>query len=268
MIRWVCIVISLYSTAVHACLDAYQFKVFPVGIVADTLVTVDAQIYRKSIIEGSRKPGIPQSIAQEATFQEEIVWRIAVHVAYYHDDHLIRTDLQDTSWFFAANYIEKLRAMITKILPTIQLTNPTINMVIPLSRDYCPFVAECDTFNIVSNELNDRLALQTPHRLFSIKLPYDTTYYHLGFNLAERDPLEFHIGTIRRYETSSAVITIVHLGTGSPYVEELDEIPPYKFPTSNHQIVLDPSDRAPDIHSEAIFHHGFGFDVFMIVPKL
>ena len=56
MTKQLCIIIILIfqTTFSFACLNTYQFKIFPVGVSQDKIITVDVQIRRTSQVEGNR----------------------------------------------------------------------------------------------------------------------------------------------------------------------------------------------------------------------
>ena len=51
---FITLILIFNAISSFACLNTYQFKIFPVGVYNDTILTVDVQIRRTSQDEGNR----------------------------------------------------------------------------------------------------------------------------------------------------------------------------------------------------------------------
>ncbi|MFN5381159.1 MAG: hypothetical protein ACK5CD_09365, partial [Bacteroidota bacterium] len=102
---YILILLIFQTTFSFACLNTYQFKICPVGVSQDKIITVDVQIRRTSQVEGNRwlKLGL------EKTDEWSEMWILYSYVSTYDKNQkLISLTPLDTTYSIGKHYTDTL----------------------------------------------------------------------------------------------------------------------------------------------------------------
>jgi hypothetical protein len=269
--RYFIVILLLFiSTSSTTCLETYQFKIFPVGISNQQIITMDAQIHRTG--------GIPGWDGEKA-IPVEISWIIKTYLSVY-DEHqkLISSQLMETKVAKKDEYVKVLQASYTKVFQNIQKKYKGIENFQPYDISFCEYQTKCKMVEMNRNEKTNQDFINYKKKQYLINIIKDTTYY--GFN---KDPYfndglsNFPISSTRIYNTKSHELVVSHFETGHELSMGYITHDPNKKSTSENDVVIYLEEHKPNIpfntienaiYKEPLLHHGYGFDLFILHKKL
>ncbi len=253
----VCLCSSLSS---FACLSAYQFKIFPVGVVGNEIVTVDFQIHRGG------------TMSENDEFLMD--WYLRAYISTYNQNQqLIKAALFDSVEIKSNEYLPKLQEMYNAAFAKIQTDFPSMELFTPTYISFCDFQTKCKLIEI--HTVNDTITFSATYtKTYKIpdallyknkKYPLDILKDTLYFGFGTKDVLEtlyvpYHISSYRIYEAGTVKLIVFHLGTGDDlYMRE-----EYKTPAKEHKPKFNFKNIKTAVYEEPLLHHGFGFDAFFV----
>ena len=263
MAKKLCIILILCAGNIavsFACLAAYQFKIFPVGIADDKIVTVDFKIHRDNDVLNND--------------ELRIIWFIRAYISTYEQNqNLIKATPFDSVIVKSDDYLEKLKEVYDAALAKIQTEFPTIELFKPKYISFCDFQKKCKLIEIdtgtnigVDEDIisTDAATIKYKNKKYPLDIIKDTLYYGFNENYLYADYIQgFYISSYRIYETKKVKLVIFHLETGDLIEARIygeKDIPPAKEYKPDFKF----KDIKHSVYTEPLLHHGYGFDAFII----
>jgi len=244
-----------------ACMSAYQFKIFPVGIVGNEIVTIDFQIHRGG------------TMSENEEFLMD--WYLRAYISTYNQNQqLIKATPFDSVKIKSNGYLPKLQEMYNAAFTKIQTNFPTIELFTPTYISFCDFQTKCKLIEI--HTVNDTITYsatrteiyKTPNALlyknkkYPLDIVKDTLYYGFGVKGAlEAVGIPYHISSYRIYETKTVKLIVFHLATGNGLYDREERNEP---PNKEHKPKFKFKNIKTAVYEEPLLHHGFGFDAFFV----
>lgn len=245
---------SLFATA---CMNTFQFKVFPVGVLGDQIVSVDVILKRTSQIEGCNWLALDCPDADEF----KGMWIMQTYIGIYdREQQLQKLTPVDTLHSFQ-EYTEVLSEGYEHAYQQIVNKHPEIERFEPLSLTNCDHVKDCGYYSVRYDSLSGKDFLVMGQKIYPLPIVQDSAYYGFGNSYYYRgNTLAQSIGSVRVFRNSSMTLVLAHLQTGQNYNSmRADQSSP---PPPPPVLTFDKKHKA--IYNEPLLHHGFGFDVFAI----
>lgn len=165
-----------------ACLGAYQFKIFPVGVVDNKIVTIDFQIHRGG------------TMSENKEFLMD--WYLRVYISTYNQNQqLIKATPFDSVKIKSNGYLPKLQEMYNAAFTKIQTNFLSIELFTPTYISFCDFQTKCKL--IETQIVNDTItysatyteiyktpkALLYKNKKYPLDIINDTLYYGFAGSL-------------------------------------------------------------------------------------
>jgi hypothetical protein len=266
----------LYSTISIACSNTYQFKIFPIGIFQNNIVTIDVQIYRTSIYEGSRR----YNLEFENDDSMDIMWIIKTYESVYNKKQkLISSTLLETVYSTNNDYTKTLLKTYTLGFNQIINEYKSIELFKPEYLSFCDFKKKCNIIEVIKDSISNIDILKYKGINYPVEITQNENYY--GFNnspyFTKNSLYSYHISSTRIYKSKSLEIVIGHFETGHEISMGWVTNDPNKEPKDEYDIVILSKEHIPEIefnkletsvYKEPLLHHGFGFDIFIINEQI
>ncbi len=258
MKKKILIILIFKATFSFACLEAYQFKIFPVGMHNDTIVTIDIQVRRTSQVVGNRL----LDLNLDSVDEWETMWILNAFISKYdNNQNIIEKESIGTTYSLKNTYLDSLQTIYQKGYDKITTQYADIKLFKPAYISFCDFQSTCNLISLSYDETKDQDYLINNNKKYGLKIIRDETYY--GFNNSAFHPRnisEINISSTRLYKTEGFELMVLHLANG------------HKMKAVNEPD-LPPKEYTPDwvfsniksaVYEEPVLHHGYGFDVFII----
>lgn len=256
MKKYFCIFIILLSfSSLKACLNTYQYKIFPVGMQNGHIITVDVQIKRseQSAVDKYIKVG------WKGPSSEGELWVLKTYISVYDQQQkMISNELQEIKEHKGKSYVNALRKMYQNAFKAIQLKYPKLDGFKPIDICFCNFQKACKDVNLKNdvNKQKDYLVYQS--KSYQISVLKDSSY--IAFNKSmyySNNTKPYYLSSTRVYRNSKHQLVLAHLETGTnlAFYEDKSEC-----------IVPDVSwaNIENSVYQEPVLHHAYGFDVFIL----
>jgi hypothetical protein len=250
-------------------LNAYQFKLFPVGILQDKIITVDVQISRTSQVEGNRwlKLGL------EKTDEWSEMWILYSYISTYNKNQiLISSTPLDTTYSIGKNYSDNLDRAYQSGLKIIAKEYPDLEYFRPDYISFCDFQHKCNIVKIQSDTISNRDFVIYDGKKYQTDIVRDTSYYGFGRSSYHPETITgLYINSVRIYKTKTLTLLVTHLATGHE-MAWITSDPKKAGKTEDGEVIL-AREHKPNItfteikkstYEEPLLHHGYGFDIFII----
>lgn len=243
-----------------ACLNTYQFKIFPVGMFEDQLISVDVQIRRTSISEGDYQLNL-----KDINEWDEM-YLLYLHVTAYDKNQKVKnTKRLEVAYTLGRDYNDTLLVAYQRGLRAILKNYPKIDLFTPVSLSYCDYQKKCELVQLSTDSLSDIDYMTFKAKRYPITITQDTSYFALKSRLNHPgNATELNISSVRIYETETATLVLAHLETGQTLVAaDADDNPPNR--SKEYIPELEFSDIEKAVYQEPLLHHGNGFDIFVLL---
>ncbi len=263
----------LQSVSSQACLNTYQFKIFPVGMHSDTIITVDMQIRRTSQAEGNRWLRLGLDSADEWTE----MWMIEGFISKYDKtQHLLCKESIGFTFSLEERYLDTLQSFYMKGYTSICTRYPAIKLFNPVYVSYCDFQQSCEYIKLTENALTKKSYFVYQNNSYLLSVLEDTSYY--GFDQNEPSAIhimKFYANSIRVYKLDDVELVIGHVATGHEISMgwiTSDPKAAKKMGKEGETAIL-VKEYKPDlqftnitkaVYEEPLLHHGYGFDLFIV----
>lgn len=264
--------LALSAIPSFACLNTYQFKVFPVGITNNDIITIDFQIYRTSTEEGKRW----LELEIDAEQGDSEMWIIDAYISVYDKRQKLKSNTHfEKTYSIGESYLELLKKIYSKGYKRILEEYPKLDSFTPEYLSYCDFQKRCHLLEVAYEEKHNKDFLIYNEKQYEVEIIKDTTYFGFDRNRYHSERItEFHISSVRIYKCKDVELVVSHLETGheismgwitsDPEVVKENEMarlskeykPPIEFREIEHSV-----------YEEPLLHHGYGFDVFIMKGK-
>lgn len=270
-------ILFIYTISSFACLNTYQFKIFPVGINNDVIICVDIKILRTSEEEGSHR----LRLGLNSTSEMKEMWIIYAYISEY-DQHqkIISNQSVGRTYSLGKSYADSLFSIYSLAYNEIINQNPNIELFLPEYISFCDFQQNCELIKLSSDSSLNENSIIFENLRYSIDVLGDTSYY--AFKRDTYHPkyiTELYVSSVRVYKTPNMKLVLSHLATGHEismgWIKNDPDI--VKEKESKDETVILAKEHKPNIafkeiknsvYEEPLLHHGYGFDVFFIARGL
>ena len=260
------------AASLQACLNTYQFKIFPIGMLADTIVTIDVQIQRTSQAEGNRWLDLRLDSADEWTE----MWIVNAFISKYDkNQNCLSKEFIAETYSLDSTYLDSLKMIYHKGYNNVLSQYPAIRIFRSEYISYCVFQHSCNLVKLSNNAATktDYITYQT--KMYPIKALRDTAYYALNKSDHISDLLSLYVNSIRIYKLDNFELVISHLTTGHEISMGWFTSDPKvaKKREANDEPVILSQEYKPEIaftdlynavYEEPLLHHAFGVDLFIL----
>ncbi|NDV77548.1 hypothetical protein [Dysgonomonas sp. 511] len=230
----------------NACLNAYLFKVFPVGMCGDTIVSVDFQIFRNMHFP----PAGEDINSLGDIYSDEMNWYIKAYITKYDRfQNPLETIIADSVFLIQDDCETELKEMYRQIYKKIVSENTDLQLFKTTSFMWGKFSNKVKGIEIKEN------SIYYERQDYPVHISNDSTYYGSGSNGYLKVVIPSLIGTVRKYTLDDTELIVVHTQMGQKLGKETDK-PNITF-----------SDIADAAYMEPILYHGNGIDYFITRQK-
>lgn len=251
------------SEAKKMCLAASQNRIFPIGIINDTVVVFETHLWRSINTEKDKN---------KDDFDYSSHWRGITYLKKYSKTNkLIISKTIDTLTLFSEElYVETLSKSFNKSIETA-ITECDLELFEPVSLSFCDYQNKCNSLSVKVDNIKKGLyiLLKNKKNKFPVNILKDSS--SVASNIVrsntsfegyfDEDSSFLDISSIRKFKAGKKSLIITHLGYGqrmasadgtSSFPEGIEYKPKFQFNKLNKSIFIEP-----------VMHHGNGFD-FMI----
>lgn len=262
--------ISLLSGQSHACLEAFQYKIFPVAYDKKSIYTVDFKIKRFSEVEVVKY--FKWDIKEPKSTNEAYALYSFLN-QYDHHQKLLSSVALDTQVVVGSSYVDVLQKSYEKGLNFILQTSPKLKLLGLVNASDCGFLKSCKEVSIYNDLVVSKGHLTYKDTNFPLTVLNDSSYFSLIGN-PEYNMSDMGIGTIRSFKLGKKKTLIVtHLMSALDIqMEYILPMTLYEAEPENEFYVFVEENFKPfpfqDIKSavfqEKQLEHGYGVDVFIV----
>jgi len=270
------IILTGLSVNLFACLNTYQFKVFPVGVYQGQIISVDVEVLRTSVVEANRRYGLDYEVKGSA----QILWILRAYRSVYDKNQkLISSVPLDTIFTIEKDYTQDLQRVYSKGFDSITNEFPKIEFFQPYRLTFCGYRQKCRELRVKNDSLNNYDIIEYQGVEYPVKLIRGENYYNLGYSSVSGEDFltHYYISSYRIYKTKNLELIVTHFGTGHEISMGWITDDPDKKPKDKDDIVIYAKEYVPDIpfkdiktavYKEPLLHHGYGFDVFVVKKNI
>lgn len=213
------ILIIVLSLPIHisACMFAHIYKIFPVGMSGDTIISVDIDIWRNGdmvYFEGQRK----SSITFDGLMPSDMGWDIKTYITKY-DKHQnpIEIKVVDSTYFQSYDYQEQLQILYTRAFDKILENEKHIELFEPIDIAFCN--QERKLKGLKQNE--DKANFIYKGKEYDIPIAQDSTYLPFKQDTEYRELMMDlpPIISVRKYKTEKIELVVAHLQIGQLFTK-------------------------------------------------
>lgn len=255
----------LQSLLANACLAAHQYKIFPIGIQDQQLITFTAYIHRLDFVDKTDA---------EKFNGPEIGWSIEYYMSTYNlKEQLISKTKTEKLIVESKHYVKELSEVYHKKLKAIVIQNKDIELLIPEYISFCDFQKKCNILTLKNNLRKQKDYLIYKSKKYPINL---NAFQEFKRSATFTDNLSaYHLSSTRIYKANNTEIVVGHVGTGHEISMGWITNDPNKKPKDEYDVVILAKEHKPNIkfdrisetiYEEPLLHHGYGFD-FLIIKE-
>lgn len=272
----------LFSLSLYPCAGAYQFKIFPVGMVGDNIVTIDVQMWRSDFCMDDMDSG--------RGAVEGGCWTLHSYISEYDKNQkLISSVKADSIQIRGFMYNHVLVLLHSKVFDRVVSENKNISLFTPEYISFCGYQQKCKVIGLNGKNLVYKQK-KYPLEILDIKnknyYGFNHNYFQASYGeLADEDKelydklIEgFAISSVRRFSVNGKELLIVHLQRGHElgmgWITNNPNDPRLKNKGSDSdEFAILKQEETPNIpfkdirsttFEEPLLHHGYGFDAFII----
>ncbi len=241
--------IILLPVQLSACLNAHSFKIFPLGMTGDTIISVDIHMWRSDsffLEEGEEKGNVSVNTFSSSDFK----WKIKTYITKYDRyQHPIEALSVDSAIFSKDDCTDILFLLYERAFNKVKKEYETIELFKPIEISFYDGVSECGNI-----KLSDAVIRYNKNE-YPIAIINDPTYH--GFDADS----EYHeimttpplppIYSVRKYRTSNFELVVLHLQSG----QSVDK---------SEKLSVEFNDIGSAIYQEPLLYHGHGYDLFVL----
>lgn len=268
------------TLSLYPCAGAYQFKMFPVGMVGDDIVTVDMQMWRSDFCMDDLDSG-------RGAF-EGGCWTLQSYISRYDKNQKLLSSVKADSIQIRGFFYDKVLGLLySKVFDRVVKENKNISLFTPEYISFCGYQQKCNMVALTGKNL---LYKQKKYPLTILDME-NHAYYGFNHNYFQAyegkitsedkevyDKLieGFAISSVRRFTVQGKELLVVHLQRGHElsmgWITNNPKDPRLKKKDDDNFVILK-QEHIPDIpfkdirsavYEEPILHHGYGFDVFIV----
>tara|TARA_R110002049_G_scaffold199382_3_gene369499 strand:+ start:3530 stop:4330 length:801 start_codon:yes stop_codon:yes gene_type:complete len=264
-LKFITIAFLLQSLMAFACLDARQHKLFPIGVIDENIVFIEAHIKRTHDTDKS----------ENDTFEIKEKWHIKSYVAVYDKaQRLISKTEIDTDDIKGKSYLSLLQSNYSNGLFQIKSLFKNIDYFTNDYISFCDYQKKCNKLELKSDTIAKK-----DHFIYNKK------NYSVRLNRSQKEKeralfidnlLAYFISSVRIYKTKDLELVIGHLATGHEVSMGWITDNPEKKETENGDTIKPRKEYRPDfkfnelytaVYQEPLMHHGSGYDFFIVTKN-
>jgi len=276
---YILIILSFQTSFSFACLNTYQFKIFPVGVSQNKIVTVDVKIMRTSQAEGNYRLDLGLEKNEEWIEDDkdwEEMWILSSYVSTYDKNQKLTSLIPiDITYSIGKTYADTLHRTFQRGLKKIATEYADIEYFKPAYISFCDFQQKCNIVKIQSDTVSRKSYLVYDGKKYQTDIINDTSYYGFRESLYHPELITaLYVNSIRVFKTKTITLLIVHLVRGHEVSMGFITSDPERFRMYEDSGVrmakeYKPNFKFTDIrkstYEEPVLHHGYGFDIFVII---
>lgn len=253
-------------------MQAYQFKVFPVGVDKGKIITIDFILHRTGIEVLSISPD--SDLSNYNWLGER--WEIESYISVY-DKHQQLTSKQalDSTYSEVFSYFDTLNSIFLRGYNHIKATYPKIDLFKPEYLSFCDFQEECHLVKKLNDTVSHKNYIIYKNKNYEVPIISDSTYYGLSYEEHQRfgDISNFYFNSIRILKSKKMTLLIVHLTENQVVGMEHFTTDPEEAGETEDGFITLLKEYEPDFpftdlkhstYEEPVPYHGYGFDVFVV----
>lgn len=240
----------------YACLEAFQFKIFPIGYLSGNIYTMDVQIIRTS--EDLANRDYDTRIENPSSLSPVFVLNCYLSV-YDNNQKLISTQLNHTAVIVDSIYADTLSKIYDKTKQSLSRQYPKMKKFKHHSYSFCEFNRECEKFRLTSQIEGKRDALVYKNKKYSLEVLEDENYFKLIGDTRHQMGI-LGIGTINAYKARGLKLIIVHFVSADQITEEA-MFPETTSDSPSMDFIF--TNTHNPVFKEPLLDHAYGVDVFL-----
>ena len=247
------LLLTILPYHLFGCANAHLFKIFPVGVCGDTIVSVDVDISRNTMSFAEFKGNIDFESNDRVGGFDEISYQIRTYISKYDKhQHLIETIPLDSTSLGKVDYLKELQILYKKGVDKITDENKNIELFTPSELWYCKFDGKCKNLEVK----DDHVIYEK--KIYSLPVLNELKYFGLKhfvsyFEIEDKMPLLPSVGTIRKFSTPSIELIVFHTQAGQILNDAFYK--KFSAPFANLETA---------VYEEPILYHGQGIDLFIV----
>ena len=167
----------LYVLSTNACMIAYQFKMFPVGVSNNQIVSVDFKIYRSGSINLNNFKDKEKAKRLFKASKPHVGYTIIGYVSVYNKkQNLISSSVIDTAYVAGKSYRYWLKRLFNRGFHAALKFYPQIELFTPEYISFCDYKPNCKLVNLRYDSIADRNYIIYDRKFYRIKIIRDSTY--------------------------------------------------------------------------------------------
>ncbi|RZJ67459.1 MAG: hypothetical protein EOO50_05585 [Flavobacterium sp.] len=247
------LLLLLFAETASACLNTYQFKIFPVGVVNGNIVSVDFKIRRTSKAEGNQMLDLGLKDARAM----DVMWILDAYISTYDKSQkLLTSEHFEQVYSLEEDYGSKLQSVYSVCLSKIKSANPTIDLFKPDYISFCDYQQKCKLVAIESDTIKHLDYMSYNKKKHLLPVMRDTSYYGFGGNAPEK-AIDLYVSSVRVYKSKNMTLVMSHLETGHEISMNLMDDSKEKKPNIAFRNIAEAT------YVEPLLHHGYGVDIFI-----
>ncbi len=256
--HYIFILLFIKATFAFACFETYQFKIFPIGLLEENIVTIDFKIRRSSeyvvnqLYYPSRPEGKPGTI----------MWIFSSFISVYNKNQQIISLIPiETKCSNDKKYIDTLSQLFNNCLKKITNKYPNIKLFKPIYISFCDYQQKCNNLRYKFDTLTRKEFLIFDGQKYQTKIFKDSSYYGLDKSIYKPNKLYYlTINSIRVLQAGNTTIVVSHFTNG----DESDLNIEKPKVSKEYKPKWSLTDINKSYYKEPVLHHGYGLDIFFI----
>ncbi|WP_299116009.1 hypothetical protein [uncultured Winogradskyella sp.] len=261
-IKLLVFVFLFQSLNAFACLSAKQQKLFPVGVIDDSIIFIEVHLYRTHDIDKNDKSKNMMAMK----------WKVKSYVSIYNKFHKLISQTEiESSEIKGRSYLPLLQSTYTKGLAQIKSIYKSLDYFKAEYLSFCDYQKKCKRLEIHHDSITKKDTFKYKKQDFTIELSdnqkdekSETFVGHLS---------SYFLNSVRIYKTKDIELIIGHIATGHEvsmgWITDNPNKKPNKFGDPIHKAEpyhpdFEFKELRTAVYEEPIMHHGYGFDLFII----
>lgn len=248
------IILSLGFNSAMACLNTYQYKIFPIGTLEGKIISIDFQIKRSEDSSPSRHV----NLGFRKPPQEKQIWRLRSYISTYDKSQKLLSNLAfELGQVKGEDYTQKLNELYQSAINQSIKDYPKMVLFNPQSISFCNFNKHCDLVSIENDADKEKDFVIYNKKAYEINILKDSSY--IGFNNSlyyANNSSSFYLSSTRTYINKTGRMLVCHYETGTNLSFYEDEkhsfVPDFEFVDLRHAS-----------YQEPVLHHAFGYDIIV-----
>lgn len=240
-----------------ACLEAFQFKIFPVGYYEGSIYSLDVQVKRTSEDLANRDyvTGIenPNSLSP--------VYVLTCYLSEYDkNQQLVSTQLYHTAVIVDTFYAESLSKIYDKAKQSFYIKHPKMKKFKHKSHSFCDFNQVCKKVGLTAQTEGRRDSIMYKNKKHSLKVLEEENYFKLIGDTPNQMGV-LGIGTINTYKARGLKLMVIHLVSADQITYKV-LYPDVISENRNKEYASIKANSS--VFEEPFLEHAYGVDFFMI----